>query len=543
MDNTLVVLIFVVTALLCAFSLLAVEACLYYVSPYARATKRDFFKMLRDPRARLQNKLGGVVAKSYERGEAYALFDVRIPREGKGDSETASLVDAVVVTPQGCYVIAVVAGSGEVVGAKDDGSWVTYAGGRGIANGEAAAIPNAWTKACSDAEAASSFLDVARDLPRIPLVVVGNRMRVSVGDADAGYDESEGGIRAGQNGDGEMRIVHVGDLGELLKSEASAGAIADNEAVQAASTSPGDELLPNAAKGGESEAGGEGSPCAKAYVGAKQDAVTARNGEARQDGNEGHSDAAGRDVAPRQPEASGQVDASDQLDAAERLRVARLLKANVQTAPVDLDGDKISVMAARAGEKAYGLVHDKRDEAADADIVRRADRIASMKQDLDGVSWDRVIELSDRMMRAADYETRADLNAEIRLIARANLSLAYRLGIPLGQTRVEANEEAGAEAGASGGTAGALVSDNATDALALDNPQEAQREVQPIEHIPTAEGSPFLENLPRQFSFGPSGAPSPPMGPGEPTSNEDESSGQSNDAKPGNEEADDDKTE
>ncbi len=128
------------------------------------------------------------------------------------------------------------------------------------------------------------------------------------------------------------------------------------------------------------------------------------------------------------------------LDISERKRLARMLRAAVQTAPVELD-DGVAAKASKAGAKALAAIQDRKDSAIDADIVRRANKIAAMKQNLDGISWDRVIDLCDRMVQETDPEARADLNAEVRLIAQANISLAYRLGIPLGQTRVAVEQQ------------------------------------------------------------------------------------------------------
>lgn len=125
------------------------------------------------------------------------------------------------------------------------------------------------------------------------------------------------------------------------------------------------------------------------------------------------------------------------FDSDTRKQLARMLRAAVQVDTIDPDGEGIKALAERTGEKVLSAVRGGRDEAVDADILRRADKIATMKQDFDGVSWDRIIELGDRMMLEDDADARADYNAEIRLIARANLSLSYRLGIPLGPTSVE----------------------------------------------------------------------------------------------------------
>lgn len=64
---------------------------------------------------------------------------------------------------------------------------------------------------------------------------------------------------------------------------------------------------------------------------------------------------------------------------------------------------------------------------AEKRIAREADKVASMKEDLDALSWGRVLDIGKQLQAKGSDET--DLGAELVSIAQANLSLATRLGI------------------------------------------------------------------------------------------------------------------
>ena len=60
-------------------------------------------------------------------------------------------------------------------------------------------------------------------------------------------------------------------------------------------------------------------------------------------------------------------------------------------------------------------------------IAREADKVASLKEDLDAISWGRVLEIGKQLQGKGAAE--AELGAELVSIAQSNLSLATRLGI------------------------------------------------------------------------------------------------------------------
>ena len=64
---------------------------------------------------------------------------------------------------------------------------------------------------------------------------------------------------------------------------------------------------------------------------------------------------------------------------------------------------------------------------AEKRIAREADKVASLKEDLDALSWGRVLDIGKLLQTKGPEE--ADLGAELVSIAQANLSLATRLGI------------------------------------------------------------------------------------------------------------------
>lgn len=66
---------------------------------------------------------------------------------------------------------------------------------------------------------------------------------------------------------------------------------------------------------------------------------------------------------------------------------------------------------------------------AEKRIVREADRIVSMKENIDALSWGRVLALGKELQRAHPHGAEAALARELIGIAQSNLSLTSRLGI------------------------------------------------------------------------------------------------------------------
>ena len=62
-------------------------------------------------------------------------------------------------------------------------------------------------------------------------------------------------------------------------------------------------------------------------------------------------------------------------------------------------------------------------------VAREVDRIVSMKEDVDALSWGRVLEIGKLLREPADGDAVADYARELVTIAQSNLSLATRLGI------------------------------------------------------------------------------------------------------------------
>lgn len=65
-------------------------------------------------------------------------------------------------------------------------------------------------------------------------------------------------------------------------------------------------------------------------------------------------------------------------------------------------------------------------------VAREVDRIVSMKEDVDALSWGRVLEIGKLLREPADGEAVAEYARELVTIAQSNLSLASRLGMDAG---------------------------------------------------------------------------------------------------------------
>ncbi len=70
----------------------------------------------------------------------------------------------------------------------------------------------------------------------------------------------------------------------------------------------------------------------------------------------------------------------------------------------------------------FGISVEKR-------VVRDADRIVSLKEDVDALSWSRVLEIGKLLRERASDDSQAEYGRELVTIAQSNLSLANRLGI------------------------------------------------------------------------------------------------------------------
>lgn len=66
---------------------------------------------------------------------------------------------------------------------------------------------------------------------------------------------------------------------------------------------------------------------------------------------------------------------------------------------------------------------------AEKRIAREADKVTSLKEDLDALSWGRVMDIGRQLQIGQDAQTIASLGAELAAIAQTNISLALRLGI------------------------------------------------------------------------------------------------------------------
>jgi hypothetical protein len=132
-------------------------------------------------------------------------------------------------------------------------------------------------------------------------------------------------------------------------------------------------------------------------------------------------------ASPDQAE-SGELDASARRQIARAVHVWALSKEAVAAATAR----DATAVAQHAFDTLRGAVpQTSRADVASADLIRRADRIVAEKGDFDGMAWDRVLEIGDRLLVEPDQETRADLVAELHLIARTSVSLSRRLGIPM----------------------------------------------------------------------------------------------------------------
>ncbi len=162
----------IVAVLMVVLIVYGARVCMYYVSPYARCVKRGYYQAMRDPRAKLQNRLGSIVARMSDKNGPYVLFDILLPRDD-GDSV---LVDCAVVSAEGVEAIATVPGRGQLFGNADDDTWAVRT--RNHNDESVELIPNGWRRAEAMAKAMAAYLEVDGDLVRAR-VVAGRRLDCS----------------------------------------------------------------------------------------------------------------------------------------------------------------------------------------------------------------------------------------------------------------------------------------------------------------------------------------------------------------------------
>lgn len=68
-------------------------------------------------------------------------------------------------------------------------------------------------------------------------------------------------------------------------------------------------------------------------------------------------------------------------------------------------------------------------KSTDKRLARDADKIVSLKEDMDALSWSRILEIGGLLQEDISQEMRIDLAHELSAIAQSNLSLNVRLGI------------------------------------------------------------------------------------------------------------------
>ena len=62
-------------------------------------------------------------------------------------------------------------------------------------------------------------------------------------------------------------------------------------------------------------------------------------------------------------------------------------------------------------------------------VAREAEKIVSLKEDMDAVSWTRVLEIGNQLQEGVDEAERVSLACELVSIAQSNRSLYTRLGL------------------------------------------------------------------------------------------------------------------
>lgn len=156
-------------------------------------------------------------------------------------------------------------------------------------------------------------------------------------------------------------------------------------------------------------------------------------------------------------------------------------------------------------------------------MIREADRIVSLKQDMDSLSWGRVQEIAKELQDGPSTQQVEELGRELAVIAQINLSMFSRMGV-IPQTMWSTNQSAPAAANA----AGIVVTDDESNPVilpsgmeviegglveaVLENPELATVPLNPVSPTPgspaedllsnaLAEESEFLDNPARSFDF------------------------------------------
>lgn len=302
-------------------------ACRYYVSGYARATKRDFSAVMRDPHAREVYRTSRRLVSRDDDDTRRVLFDVAVPRE----NASAAYADIVLFSRQGVGALCVQEGRGSVYGDPEDEHWVMVGSGKG---GDTERITvNLGAQVAAAADALRSYLLIESD-------------------SDACF---------------EVAFAACAVFGDAVKME---------------------------------------------HIATSEDVAVTR----------------ARDVSACLGEVLAQV-AAPPLDEGAVRKMYRALKpcANAGSG-AGLDGFEAPCKPETAGW-ARSLIQRERGESASAELMRKADKLASSKEDFDALTWDRILDICDLLERERDPERLGELAAELRLIARTNVSLNYRFGI------------------------------------------------------------------------------------------------------------------
>lgn len=347
----------VAVALLACIACGLIRACRYYVSGYARATKRDFSAVMRDPHAREVYRTSRRLV-SRDDDARRVLFDVAIPRK----NASAASADIVLLSRQGVGVLCVQEGRGSVYGDPEDDHWVMVGSGKG-----------------DDAERITSNLGVQA-------AVAADALRAYL------LAESDSEERP------EVDIAALAVFGDGAKTEHAA--VPEGVAVV--------RVRDVAACLREAFARKEGSATTDEDAGAAGDGARVED-----------ADDIERSVSAVAPP----------FDEAKVRKMYRALKpcANAGRGTT-IDGFDAPVKPETVGW-VRSVMHREHADSAAADLVRKADKLVSSKEDFDALTWDRVMEISAQLETERNPERLAELAAELRLIARTNTSLNYRFGI------------------------------------------------------------------------------------------------------------------
>ena len=425
----MVVFLVIVAVVLACVVFVNVQACLFYLSAYAKATKRGFLDTMRDPHARavyaLSRRLAPHAGKTKGGDEGVRLFfDVVI---SCADAR-AVMADLVLVSAEGIAVACVQEGRGTLFGNVDDGHWLLV-GPRSGENSEHM-VSNLGMQTAQAASALREYLLLEDDSPRIvPAVVLGFLLKA------VDVDVFSGVVLTGMKD--APKAIHEA-LGVDESKEAAGAEFAAETNVSA---------------------------------NAQDNTEVSVSKEA-----DGTSDTPTSDNASD----NGQRATNHSLtwDAAIRKRVCRMIKAcaNAGVPEMGADGSSSSVSASdvhaasasgsspsesgqdttytprsffnmsKSGVSGKGgssggilrsIVQRGREESGVADLVRKADRLAASKEDFDALTWERILEIGAELEGDVQAERTAELAAELRLIARTNVSLNYRFGIAQPSAGVE----------------------------------------------------------------------------------------------------------